>query len=253
MAAYNAAAAGGINCFILGGGSNVLFPDEGYDGLVIKDECCDYIVEKDVISAQSGVVLDKLVDIAVEHSLTGFEFAAGIPGNVGGAIYGNAGAFGDCIADIMKSAIVYSNEDGVKVVDSDYFEFAYRHSRLKNKQELILSASFKLSSGQKLDIADKINKHRRLRLLKHPIEEGCAGSVFKNIKQPKLLPAGKLLEKAGAKGMKIGGAEVYEKHCNIIINRGGAKAADVCKLAALMREKVYNKFNIKLEYELLIL
>ena len=251
--AYNAAAACGINCFILGGGSNVLFPDDGYDGLVIKDECCSYIVEKDVISTQSGVVLDKLVDVAAENSLTGFEFAAGIPGNVGGAVCGNAGAFGGCIADILVSAVVYNIEEGVKIVDYGYFEFAYRNSRLKSKQELILSVSFRLRSGQKHEIADKINEHRCLRRIKHPTEEGCAGSVFKNIKKPELLPAGKLLEEAGVRGMKIGGAEVYKKHCNIIVNTGEAKAADVCELAALMQKKVYDKFNIKLEYELLIL
>jgi len=236
--------------FVLGGGSNILFADEGFDGLVVKDECREYVVVGDIISAQSGVFLDQLVDIAASHSLTGLEFAAGIPGTVGGAVWGNAGAFGNCIADILESAVVYNFDEGLKVVDADYFDFKYRHSRLKNNSELVLTASFRLKSGQKSAIADKANEHRQLRKSKHPIKEGCAGSIFKNIKKPELIPAGKLLEDAGARGMKAGAAEVFEKHCNIIVNKGGARAFQVRELAEMMQRKVLDKFNILLEYEL---
>jgi len=253
VAAYNAAVTAGIKFFILGGGSNILFADEGFDGLVIKDECNEYFVDMKTISVQSGVLLNNVVDIAASHSLTGLEFAAGIPGTIGGAICGNAGAFGSCIADILKSAVLYDFEQGLKIVDRDYFKFAYRYSRLVEKPELILTASLKLKSGEKTDIADKANEHRQLRKTKHPVTEGCAGSVFKNIKQPELLPAGKLLEEAGARGLKVGGAEVYEKHCNIIVNKGKATAMDVKKLAALMQKKVLEKFGITLEYELKVL
>ncbi|MCP4580022.1 MAG: UDP-N-acetylmuramate dehydrogenase, partial [candidate division Zixibacteria bacterium] len=235
------------------GGSNVLFADEGFRGLVVKDDCCEYIVDGELISSQSGVWLDDLVDIATNHSLAGLEFAAGIPGNVGGAIYGNAGAFGKCMANILESAVIYSPRSGTRIVGNDYFDFAYRHSKLKNENELILSAKFRLKSGESAEIADKVNEHRKLRRAKHPVKEGCAGSVFKNIKQPKLLPAGKLLEEAGVRGISIGGAEVYEKHCNIIVNKGKATASDIRQLAELMRKKVCDKFKINLEYEILIL
>jgi len=253
LAAYDTAANEGIKFLILGGGSNILFADEGFDGLIIKDACTDIIVDGSAITVQSGVWLDHLVDITAENSLTGLEFAAGIPGNIGGAIFGNAGAFGGSIADVLESAVVYDPRTGVSIVDNSHFGFAYRHSGLKEKRELILSAKLKLSSGEKGEITDKINTHRQLRRAKHPVEEGSAGSVFKNIKQPELIPAGKLLEDSGVRGMKVGGAEIFEKHCNIIINRGKARAADVRHLASMMRQKVLDKFSIELEYEITIL
>ena len=253
--AYDLAAKNDIRFFILGGGSNVLFADEGYAGLIIRDGTGETLIDGDTITAQAGVAYDRLVDIATEHSLAGLEFAAGIPGNVGGAVYGNAGAFGGSIADILTSAVIYDPVSGVKIVDADYFKFAYRHSGLKSKFELILSVSLKLSSGEKSQIADKVNEHRQLRKTKHPDYkvQGCAGSVFKNIKEPELLPAGKLLEEAGVRGMSVGGAEIYHKHCNIIVNAGSATASDVKQLAKMMRQKVKDKFNIDLEYEILMI
>lgn len=253
-AAFQAARELGIRCFILGGGSNILFADEGFNGLVIKDECREFTVQGNSITAQSGAWLDGLVDAATEHSLTGFEFAAGIPGTVGGAIYGNAGAFGGCIADILESAVVCDAESKPKVVGPGYFEFAYRSSRLKTNFEVVLSASFKLGPGEKSRIAERASEHRQLRRIKHPTEEGCAGSVFKNIKKPSLLPAGKLLEEAGARGLMVGGAAVYEKHCNIIVNkRGDARAKEVMELADLLKQMALDKLKIKLEYELILI
>jgi UDP-N-acetylmuramate dehydrogenase len=251
--AVNAAMACDLRFFILGGGSNILFADEGFDGLVIKDECREYIINGDIISAQSGVLLDSLVDHATSRSFTGFEFAAGIPGTVGGAMWGNAGAFGNSVADILESAVLYDFEEGLKIVDNEYLGFAYRHSRLKINPALVLTASFKLKSGQKAEIADKVNEHRHLRKVKHPNKEGCAGSVFKNIKEPELIPAGKLLEEAGARGLRVGDAEIFERHCNIIVNRGAARAVDVKELADKMQKLVMEKSNILLEYELVIL
>lgn len=250
--AYDTAIKEGLKFFILGGGSNILFADEGFDGLVIKDSCRDIVIDGNTISTQSGVWLDNLVNTAAENSLAGLEFAAGIPGNVGGAIYGNAGAFGGSIADLLESAVVYNPRDGVRIVGNSHFGFAYRHSRLKVEHELVLSAKLKLTSGEKGEIVDKINEHRQLRRTKHPVKEGSAGSVFKNIKQPELKPAGKILEDSGVRGMRVGGAEIFEKHCNIIVNRGKATAADVRQLAAVMRQKAFDKFGIELEYEITI-
>lgn len=250
--AYDTAIKEGLVFFILGGGSNILFADEGFDGLVIKDSCRDIVVDGNTITTQSGVWLDNLVNTAAENSLAGLEFAAGIPGNVGGAVYGNAGAFGWSMADVLESAVVYNPRDGLRIVENSHFGFAYRHSRLKEKHELVLSAKLKLTSGEKGEIVDKINAHRQLRRAKHPVKEGSAGSVFKNIKQPELRPAGKILEDSGVRGMRVGGAEIFEKHCNIIINRGRATAADVRKLAAMMQQKAFDKFGIELEYEITI-
>ena len=253
LTAYDTAVKKGLKFFIIGGGSNILFADKGFDGFIIRDASHDVIVVGTGITVHSGVWLDHLVDIAAENSLAGLEFAAGIPGNVGGAIFGNAGAFGGSMADVLESAVVYNPRTGVSIVDNSHFSFAYRHSRLKEEYELILSAKLKLSSGEKGEITDKINTHRQLRRAKHPVEEGSAGSVFKNIKHPELKPAGKLLEDSGVRGMTVGGAEIYEKHCNIIINRGKAKSSDVRQLASRMRQKVLDKFGIELEYEITIL
>ena len=243
-----------IRYFVLGGGSNVLFADAGFDGFVIRDHCAECKISGEKITAQGGVWLDDLVDLASENSLTGFEFAAGIPGNVGGAIYGNAGAFGGCIADILEQAVVYSPARGVRIVDNRGFRFGYRHSKLKESFELVLTATFRLQAGEKPEIVDKADKYRQLRRDKHPdyTRDGCAGSIFKNIKEPEIIPAGRLLDEAGVRGMTIGGAEVYEKHCNIIINNGTATASDIIELSRRMRRKVIEKFGIELEYEMII-
>jgi UDP-N-acetylmuramate dehydrogenase len=253
LAAYDTAVTEGLKFFVLGGGSNILFADEGFDGFIIRDASHEIVVDGIEISAQSGVRLDKLVDIAANNSLAGLEFAAGIPGNVGGAIFGNAGAFGGSMADVLQSVVIYNPRAGIRIVESSYFDFAYRHSRLKAEHELLISAKLKLTSGDKTEITDKINTHRQLRRAKHPVDEGSAGSVFKNIKYPELKPAGKLLEDSGVRGMKVGGAEIFERHCNIIINKGQARAADVRQLASMMRQKVIDKFGIELEYEITIM
>lgn len=250
IAAFNTANNLKLRYFILGGGSNIVFADNGFDGLIIKDECREYCVDGDFISAQSGTSYNKLVDVATEHGLTGLEYAAGIPGTIAGAVWGNAGAWGKSIADILESAVLVDLTGQIQIVGPDFFEFEYRHSRLKRDPHLILSVKLRLASGEKGAIADKVNEYRQLRHSKHPTWEGSAGSVFKNIKEPVLIPAGKLLEEAGVRGMQVGGAEVFEKHCNIVVNKGKATAADVKQLTQMMSEKVLRKFNRQLEYEI---
>jgi UDP-N-acetylmuramate dehydrogenase len=250
IAAYITANALRIHYFLMGGGSNIVIADQGYEGLVIKDECREFSVDGVYLSAQSGVSYNRLVDIATENGLTGFEFAAGIPGTVAGALWGNAGAWGISIANILESAVLVDPSGQIKTVGRDFFGFEYRRSRLKTDPHLVVSVKLKLASGEKAAIADKVNEYRQLRHSKHPTWEGSAGSVFKNIKEPILIPAGKLLEEAGVKGMSVGGAEIYEKHCNIIVNKGKATAADVKQLANLMYEKVLQKFNRRLEFEI---
>lgn len=250
IAAYNAANSIKVRYFILGGGSNIVFADDGFDGLVIKDECREYCVDGNFISAQSGVGYNKLVDVATENNLTGLEYAAGIPGTIAGALWGNAGAWGISIANVLESAVLVNLAGQIQIVGPDFFEFEYRYSRLKRDPHLIVSVKLRLASGEKGAIADKVNEYRQLRHLKHPTWEGSAGSVFKNIKEPILIPAGKLLEEAGVRGMQVGGAEIFEKHCNIVVNKGKATAADIKQLTQLMREKVLQKFNRQLEYEI---
>lgn len=239
-----------IRYFVLGGGSNIVFADDGFDGLVIKDECDRFEINGTTIAVQSGVSYDRLVDIAIENSLAGLEFAAGIPGTVGGAIWGNAGAWGKSIGDILEQAVVVSPEGKIMIVGPEFFQFNYRHSRLKTDPHLVVSARLKLRPGDKTTLAKEAAEIRRIRQSKHPTWEGSAGSVFKNIKSPEVIPAGKLLEEAGVKGMKVGGAEVYEKHCNIIVNKGQATASDVRKLAELMKAKALEKHGLSLEYEI---
>jgi len=239
-----------IRHFVLGGGSNIVFADSGFDGLIIKDECDRFEIEGTTVTVQSGVSYNRLVDIAIDHSLAGLEFAAGIPGSIGGAIWGNAGAWGRSIGDILERAVLIAPDGQVKIVEPDFFQFGYRHSRLKTDPHLILSAKLKLASGDRAVLAGKAAEIRRIRREKHPTWEGSAGSVFKNIKSPELLPAGRLLEEAGVKGMKIGGAEVYEKHCNIIVNKGQATAAEVRQLAELMKRMAFEKHGLSLEYEI---
>lgn len=250
IAAYNTANSLKLRYFILGGGSNIVFADEGFDGLIIKDECRECCVDGNQISSQSGVPYNKLVDLATEHSLTGLEYAAGIPGTIAGALWGNAGAWGRSIANVLESAVLVDLSGQIKIVGPDFFKFEYRHSQLKIDTHLVVSVKLRLAPGEKSLIADKVNEYRQLRHTKHPTWEGSAGSVFKNIKEPVLIPAGKLLEESGVRGMRVGGAEIFEKHCNIVVNKGEATAADVKQLTQLMRERVLQKFNRQLEFEI---
>jgi UDP-N-acetylmuramate dehydrogenase len=225
--AIRAARAAGIRFFVLGGGSNILFDDAGFSGLVIKDKTDKFRINGGIVSALSGTIVDRLVDATVERGLGGMEYAAGIQGTIGGAVHGNAGAFG----------------------------FAYRSSKLCSKEDTVLSVRLKLRAEDPLQLAETVKDRRKFRQERHPVGIGTAGSVFKNIrsleKPEEVIPAGKLLDEAGMKGMKIGGAEIFEKHCNIIVNRGNARSEDVLKLIEKMKEAVFNKFGIDLEREIL--
>ena len=196
-----------------------------------------------------------LVNFSADNALTGLEFASGIFGLVGGAIYGNAGAYGGEIADIIKEITLVDMDGNIKKVDANYCEFGYRDSLLKKSNEVVIDALFELSAGEKTDIRSKIDEIIAIRAKKHPVEGKCAGSFFKNIPDPRekygKLPAGRLLEQAGCKGLKVGGAQVFEKHANIIVNRGDATSSDIRKLADIMKERVSEKFGILLEEEVI--
>ena len=245
-----------LRFFILGGGSNILFDDKGFDGMIIKDETDRFRVNGIRISALSGAIIDKMVDKSVELGLGGMEYAAGIRGTIGGAVYGNAGAFGHAINEVLESAVVLSAGDGkIEIVDNDYFKFRYRKSRLSESGDIVISVMLRLWPEDKTRLTDVVNERRQFRRDRHPVDLGCAGSVFKNLRSledpQNVTPAGKLLEEAGARGMTVGDAAVFEKHCNIVVNKGRATSKDVKKLVAMMQKVVKDKFGLDLQREIL--
>jgi UDP-N-acetylmuramate dehydrogenase len=243
--------------FVLGGGSNLLVSDSGFRGLMIKNLCRKVLIQENKVSAQSGTLLSELVDLSEELGLAGLEFAAGIYGTLGGAVYGNAGAFGKAICEVLEEGIILTSKGKLEIVNRDYFEFDYRHSKLKSSKDILLSATLILQKEDREKIRKKIEENLKVRKSRLPEEEGSAGSFFKNIKSSKNcssgVSAGYLLEQVGAKEMRIGDARVFSKHANIIINLGKATSQDVKTLARALKEKVKEKFNIELEEEVIYL
>ena len=245
-----------IPFFLLGGGTNILVADDGFDGVVIKIEITGLSRISDTeIESGAGESLMALVDFATENSLSGLEFAAGIWGTVGGAIYGNAGAFGGEIGSVIESITLVDREGEVKVVPPEYCKFDYRDSHLKRSQEVILKATFGLQPGDTTEIRKSVDDILAARDGKHPNDGKSAGCFFKNIpdaSQPHgKLAAGKLLDEAGVKGLSVGGATVYERHANIIVNTGNATSKDIRDLADMMKKMVQDKFGITLEEEVM--
>lgn len=253
LGAIRIAKESGLNWYVLGGGSNILVGDDGVRGLVIKNECREYLIKDEIISVQTGLPLDELVDISLEHSLSGLEFAAGIWGTVGGAICGNAGAFGSSISELLIESVVYTCNDKIICVDNSHFDFRYRHSVLKTSPELVLSATLGLTKGNSSKIGRKIKQHRELRRSKHPVNLPSAGSFFKNLENPasggEQTAAGWFLDQVGARECRVGDAGVFEKHANIFVNHGHASAGDVVSLAFELRKRVSEKFGLDLQME----
>jgi len=260
--------------FILGGGSNVLFSDKGFRGLVIKIFNTKYYILDTKITAEAGTLLRHIVEAAAENSLAGLEWAAGIPGTIGGAIYGNTGAFGSAIGDSIKNVEVFNAGSGetANFSKADCL-FLNKETIFKKKKGLIIiSAVFNSERGDKNEIQKKIKENINYRAKSHPLDFPSAGCAFKNqisnLKSQKLInefpelkqfnekgviPASYLIDKCGLKGKKIGGAQISEKHANFIINLGNAKATDVLELINLSKQEVKNKFGVELEEEIQII
>ena len=238
-----------IPFFILGGGSNILISDKGFDGLVIKLENSQIKTRGFKIFSESGALLSKLVNESALKGLSGLEWAAGIYGTLGGAIRGNAGAFGKEIKDLVEEIEAYDfKEDKIKIFKKRECFFSYRGSIFKKKENLIvLLAVFELKKGAKKNIKEEIIKYLEYRKKNHPLNLPSAGSVFKN---PPSKSAGELIEKCGLKGKTIGKAQISLKHANFIVNLGGAKSEDVLRLIFLAKKKVKEKFKIDLEEEI---
>lgn len=264
--------------FILGGGSNVIFSDYGFPGLVIKNNTSNisFMNENSQVIIDSGVLLGKLIVEATSHNLSGLEFIFGVPGTVGGSVYGNAGAYGQSIGDFVKSATVLiladnpEEESQIIQVDSKWFDFGYRSSALKRKngkiKPVILTIRLQLAQNRQEEIMRRLNSYKQKRWESQPMDSS-AGCVFKNpipdeLKNfsgsgsrnmpelPKERTAGYMLDHAGAKKLKLGPVRVSSKHANFVLNSDNAKAQEVRQLIEQMRTLVLKKYDVNLHEEI---
>ena len=238
-----------IPYFVIGNGSNILVSDKGIRGLVIKiaADFSDYEISGTVIKAKSGALLSTLAKAAQKSGLSGMEFASGIPGTLGGAIYMNAGAYGGQISDLVRRVTYLENGEIKKIGEG--FGFGYRKSIFADLGVVILEAELELEKGDLEEIRLKMEDYKNRRTEKQPLSLPSAGSVFK---RPEGSFAGKLIEDAGLKGFRIGGAEVSEKHAGFIVNTGGATASDVLSLIRYIQKTVKERFSVELETEVKI-
>ncbi len=244
------------NCipyFVLGNGSNVIAYDEGYDGVVLltKKAFNNIFIEEDHITAGAGLSLSEVCRAALNHSLSGLEFSYGIPGTVGGAVYMNAGAYGSEICNVL-SKVSYLDEYGhVNEKDVSELELGYRHSIFqKNKNWIVISATFSLQDGEYCQIFDKMNELLNRRIDKQPLDYPSCGSTFK---RPVGSYASKLIDECGLKGFSIGGAAVSDKHAGFIINKNNATTKDILDLCSYVQNTVKDNtgFDLELEIEFL--
>ena len=252
-----AAAAGrGVPVFVLGGGTNVLVSDEGFKGLVFRTEFLGIEVAPDccLVRVGASVPAASLVQHTVDAGLAGLEFAAGLPGSVGGAVAGNAGCFGASFGERLIDAEVIFPDGRGEVVAPDWFRFEYRKSSAQERGVTIANASFAVAPGDREALQAAAQEHLALRRTKHPpVGAHTAGSYFKNLPPLKegerRRAAGILLDQVGAKEVRVGDAAVFEKHANIIVNLGSATARDVLTLEARLKELVRERFGVELEPE----
>lgn len=237
-----------INYFILGKGSNTLFSDNEFNGVIIKlDKLNNFEIKQNEIYVESGMILSKLVQESVKNNLTGLEFAIGIPGTIGGAIYMNAGAYGSNISNIIKSVIILNEKLQIVEIPLEKLKFDYRYSIFQaNKNLICVAANIKLKFGNHDEIASKIKENLLKRKNSQPLEYPSAGSVFRN---PEGNYAGKIIEELGLKGKNIGGAEISTKHANFIINKNNASSSDILNLIKLVQKEAKDKYKIDLKLE----
>lgn len=242
-----------IKFFVIGNGSNLLVPDEGYNGVIIKlkSEFSKIEVEGDYLIVNSGAKLSEVYTVAYENSLTGFEFASGIPGTISGAIYMNAGAYGGEMKDIVESVEVLDLDNfELRELKNEELEFSYRKSIIQRKNYIVTTIKLKLQKGNKEEINAVYEDLRERRNSKQPLNFGSAGSTFK---RPEGHFASKLIEDAGLKGYHINDAWVSEKHSGFIVNKGNASFKEVMELIEYVQKVVFEKFGVKLETEVRIL
>lgn len=240
-----------IPYFFLGNGSNLLVSDKGYEGVILTYSplmADDVQVDGEFITAGGGVLLSKVAKRALDESLTGFEFAAGIPGTVGGAMVMNAGAYDGEMKQIVKNVEVVDETGNLKVLSVEEMEFGYRTSILKREPFIVTRVTFKLEKGDANAIKEKMDDLAQRRRDKQPLEFPSAGSTFK---RPEGYFAGKLIMDAGLRGYQVGGAKVSDKHCGFVINADNATASDVYNLMKNVIKEVQDKFQVTLEPEVI--
>lgn len=238
-----------IPVFVLGKGSNLLVSDRGIKGAVIYTgkQCGISLVDENTVRAQSGASLAQLCTFALENSLSGLEFAYGIPGTVGGAVFMNAGAYGGEMKDVLLNSEYVSTDGTSGELDNEAMELSYRHSAYENSNLVITAASVRLAPADRNEIKSTMNGILARRKEKQPLEYPSAGSTFK---RPEGNFAGALIEQCGLKGVSVGGAQVSEKHAGFIINRGGATAADILSLIKHVQARVKAQTGVSLETEI---
>lgn len=238
--------------YVIGNGSNLLVSDEGYRGLILQlyRNFSEITVGGEEITVQAGAMLSVIAKKALAYSLTGFEFASGIPGTIGGAAVMNAGAYGGEMKDVLTEVTVLTKENEIKVIPVEELQLSYRHSVIPQNEWIVLGAKLRLKKGEEAQIRARMEELKEQRVTKQPLEYPSAGSTFK---RPEGYFAGKLIMDAGLRGYTVGGAQVAEKHCGFVVNRGGATAADVLQLMADVSDKVKEQFGVTLEPEVKML
>lgn len=241
----------GVPCYIIGNGTNLLVKDGGIRGVVVKLSKLDKIkLQGTKIIAESGALLKDVSDFALENSLTGFEFACGIPGSIGGAVTMNAGAYNGEISYVIESAKIIDSDGNIKVLSKEELELGYRISSILKYGYTVLEVTFNLEKGEYSKIKERIDDLSARRTEKQPLEYASAGSTFK---RPEGYFAAKLIEDTGLKGISIGDAQVSEKHSGFIINKGNATAQDILDLIKIVQTKVKEKFGVELSTEVRII
>lgn len=242
----------GEPCFILGNGSNLLVSDQGYRGIILQigPKMSRIQVNGNTIVAQAGALLSQVAKAAYEHSLTGLEFAAGIPGTVGGGVVMNAGAYGGEMSQVVTMVRVIDKNGEVMELDNSTMEFGYRYSAIKKYPFTVTEVTLRLTEGNKEDIYTRLKELALKRRAKQPLNYPSAGSTFK---RPEGYFAGKLIMDAGMRGFQIGGARVSDKHCGFIINTGEATAEDVKGVIKEVQTRVKELFHVDLEPEIILL
>lgn len=243
--------ANNVEYFLMGNGSNLIVKDGGFRGVVIKvDRLNEITVSENNVTAQCGAILSLVAKAALENSLTGLEFAAGIPGYIGGAVAMNAGAYGGEMAHVIEKVLVIDNENNIVELTKEQLELGYRTSAILKYGYIVLETTMTLAPGNKEEVKAKMNELALQRRTKQPLEYPSAGSTFK---RPPGYFAGKLIQDAGLKGATVGGAQVSEKHSGFIINIGAATATDILNLIKQVQDEVYKQFGVELHTEVRII
>ena len=242
-----------VNWRAIGRGSNLLVSDQGIEGVVIKlgNNLKDMKLDGTQLTVGAGYSIVALAVLISKKGLSGLEFASGVPGSVGGAVYMNAGAHGSDISKILTDAHILFEDGSLQWLTNDEMEFSYRTSVLQKKRPgIVVEARFQLTEGDKEQIVAVMQKNKDYRKVTQPYDSPCAGSIFRN---PLPHFAGKLIEEAGLKGFQIGGAQISEMHGNFIVNAGNAKSFDVLQLIEYVKKTIMEKYNIQMETEVEII